>query len=125
LGTAPIPAALQVSEDKIIVAISSDARSPACDFARHEIFPAAWRLMVGKEHHCKQTLRTIVDKPVPIALRRLWRNHTGSSAAAGGFSVCGEADAAPKISALEHDKISAARDVRARFPTNRDGWLVE
>src|SRR6516164_5677654 len=35
-----------------------------------------------KEYHCKQTVCTIVDKPVPIALRTLWRNHTDSSAAA-------------------------------------------
>src|SRR5882724_9905630 len=29
-----------------------------------------------KEYHCKQTVRAIVDKPAPIALRTLWSNRS-------------------------------------------------
>src|SRR4030095_13871486 len=69
-----------------------------------------------KEYHCKQTVRTIVDKPVPIALRTLWRNHTGSSASAECSQFAARRMRLQKFLRSKHDKISPATDVRARFP---------
>src|SRR4029453_6847332 len=64
-----------------------------------------------KEYHCKQTVRTIVDKPVPIALRTLWRNHTGSSAAAGCSQFAAKRMRLQKFPRSKHDKISPATGV--------------
>ena len=72
-----------------------------------------------KECHCKQTVRTIVDKPAPIVLRKLWRNHTGSSAAAGCSQFAAKRMRSRKFLNSKHDKIAPADGCARTISSNR------
>src|SRR4030095_3461557 len=97
-----------------------DYRRDFARFARTRVrscasrnFPRGVTTHGCKEYHWKQTVRTIVDKPVPIVSRTLWRNHTGSSAAAECSQFAAKRMRLQKFPRSKHDKISPAKDVPA------------